>query len=69
MSNTLIWILVSVVIPPQILMVGLNFAPKRFWRSLASKHRATAHFLWGFSHLFGPLSRPGELPAWERLRR
>ena len=69
MSNTLIWILVSVVIPPQILMVGLNFAPKRFWRSLAARHRMAAHFLWGFSHILGPLSRVGEPPAWESLRR
>lgn len=39
------------------------------WCGLAEKHRTAAHFLWGFSHLFGPLSRPGEPPAWERLKR
>lgn len=61
------WILVALMVPPQILMIMLGIAPKSFWRELAAKHPLTAHGLWGFSHLFGPLSRPGE-PAWERLK-
>lgn len=67
MSTWAAWTLVAVLLPPQFLMIGLSHAPKSFWRNLARKHRTLAHYLWGFSHLFGPLSRPGEQPAWERL--
>jgi hypothetical protein len=67
MSDGLVWGLVAILMAPQIFMVLLSFAPKQFWRGLAAKNRKAAHYLWGFSHLFGPLSRPGEPPAWEKL--
>lgn len=67
MSTALVWAVAALILIPQAFMVGLTFAPKSFWRGLATKHRATAHFLWGFSHLFGPLSRPGGPPAWELM--
>ena len=60
--------LIAVLIIPSILMFGLGFAPKAFWRGLAEEHRATAHFLWGFSHMFGPISKPGDPPAWEKMK-
>lgn len=68
MTEAWVWILIAVILPPQFLQIGLMFAPRSFWRNLAAKHRGLAHYLWGFSHLFGPLSRPGEPPAWERSR-
>lgn len=66
MSDAFVWPLVALLLAPQIAMVALNHAPKSFWRGLAAKHPSVAHCLWGFSHMFGPLSKPGE-PAWERL--
>jgi hypothetical protein len=68
MSDGLAWGLVALLGAPFVLQLGLIYAPKQFWRGLAGKNRAAAHLLWGFSHLFGPLSRRGEPPAWERLR-
>lgn len=69
MSQWMIWTLVALVCVPQLLQLGLMYAPRSFWRGLATEHRKAAHFLWGFSHLLGPLSKPGEPPAWERMSR
>jgi hypothetical protein len=67
MSTGFLWGLVAILIIPSFLQIALMWAPKSFWRGLCERNRKAAHFLWGFSHLFGPLSRPGEPPAWEKL--
>ncbi len=68
MTQSFVWSLVAICLAPQIAMIGLQFAPKSFWRGFSRQHRSAALFLWGFSHMFGPRAKPGEPAPWERLR-
>lgn len=69
MTDATAWSIVALLMVPIVFQVALSYAPKSFWRTLGAKNETLAHMLWGFSHPFGPLSRPDEPPAWERLRR
>lgn len=60
----MIWVLIPLASAFVIVQIALSFAPRSFWRGLDEHSGAAAHFLWGFSHIFGPLSSPG-LPGWE----
>lgn len=59
-----LWVLLAIALAHPIVQVGLCFAPKAFWWGLDSRNSKWAAFLWGYSHLFGPRLRVGQVKPW-----
>lgn len=62
----ILWVLIGCAISLQVSQVALCWSPSKFWQRIDRKSSGLAVFLWGYSHLFGPRLRVGELKPWWR---